>query len=134
MEVSASHVAIQAGTNSLRWSWIHRTAKGSTNGAASSEVELAERLKQRDERAFLRLYDLHRSTVFRFLMHMTGSIAVAEELTQEVFVVILDEMCNGTIGHFDPKKGTHEGYLLGIARNLARAERRRMHRLISLDS
>src|SRR5215469_18949004 len=133
MEVFASHVAIQARTYSLRWSWIPRTAKGSTNGPASSDAELAERLKQRDEHAFLELYDSHRSTIFRFLMHMTGSIAVAEELTQEVFVVILDEMCDGTIGQFDPKKGTHEGYLLGIARNLARAERRRMHRLISLD-
>ena len=134
MEVSASHVAIQARTYSLRWSWIPRTAEGSKNSPASADAGLAERLKQRDELAFLRLYDLHRSTVFRFLMHMTGSIAVAEELTQEVFVVILDEMCNGTIGRFDPERGTLEGYLLGIARNLARAEQRRMHRLISLDN
>jgi len=118
----------------LRWSWIPRTANGSKYSPASSDDELAERLKQRDEHAFLRLYDLHRSTVFRFLMHMTGSIGVAEELTQEVFVVILDEMCNGTIGRFDPKRGTQEGYLLGVARNLARTEQRRMHRLISLDN
>jgi RNA polymerase sigma-70 factor (ECF subfamily) len=134
MEVSASHVAIQERTYSLRWSWIPRTANGSKYSPASSDDELAERLKQRDEHAFLRLYDLHRSTVFRFLMHMTGSIGVAEELTQEVFVVILDEMCNGTIGRFDPKRGTQEGYLLGVARNLARTEQRRMHRLISLDN
>jgi RNA polymerase sigma-70 factor (ECF subfamily) len=134
MEVFASYVAIQARTYSLRWSWIPRAAEGSKNSPASSDAELAGRLKQRDEHAFLRLYDLHRSTVFRFLMHMTGSIAIAEELTQEVFVVILDEMCNGIIGRFDPRRGTHEGYLLGIARNLARSERRRMHRLISLDN
>ena len=134
MEVLASHVAIQARTYSLRWSWIPRAAEGSKNSPASSDAELAGRLKQRDEHAFLRLYDLHRSTVFRFLMHMTGSIGVAEELTQEVFVVILDEMCNGTIGRFDPKRGTQEGYLLGVARNLARTEQRRMHRLISLDN
>jgi len=134
MEVFASYVAIQARTYSLRWSWIPRAAEGSKNSPASSDAELAGRLKQRDEHAFLRLYDLHRSTVFRFLMHMTGSIGVAEELTQEVFVVILDEMCNGTIGRFDPKRGTQEGYLLGVARNLARTEQRRMHRLISLDN
>ena len=134
MEVFASYVAIQARTYSLRWSWIPRAAEGSKNSPASSDAELAGRLKQRDEHAFLRLYDLHRSTVFRFLMHMTGSIAIAEELTQEVFVVILDEMCNGTIGRFDPKRGTQEGYLLGVARNLARTEQRRMHRLISLDN
>lgn len=118
----------------MQWSWISRTAEGSKNSPASPDAELAERLKQREEHAFLNLYDLHRSSVFRFLMHMTGSIAAAEELTQEVFVVILDAMCNGSIGQFDPKKGTLEGYLLGIARNLARAEQRRMHRLISLDN
>jgi RNA polymerase sigma-70 factor, ECF subfamily len=98
-----------------------------------SDAELQERLKQRDEHAYLRLYDLHRSAVFRFLMHMTESIAAAEELTQEVFVVILDAMCAGTIGQFDSQKGTWEGYLLGIARNLARAEQRRVHRVVSLD-
>jgi len=82
----------------------------------------------------LDLYDRHRRSVYRFLMHMTGSIAVAEELTQEVFIVILDAMCAGVVGQFDPEKGTLEGYLLGIARNLARAEHRRTHRLIPLDT
>lgn len=98
------------------------------------DAQLAERLKQRDQHAFLQLYDLHHRAIYRFLMHMTGSIAAAEELTQDVFVTILDAMCEGTAGKFDPKKGTWEGYLLGIARNLARAERRRVHRTVSLDS
>lgn len=65
---------------------------------------------------------------------MTGSVAVAEELTQEVFVAILDAMSSGKLGQFDPGKGTLEGYLLGIARNLAREERRRTHRLLPLES
>jgi RNA polymerase sigma-70 factor (ECF subfamily) len=118
----------------LQWSWTGRKTQGSKNGLPSSDAELAERLRQRDEHAFLSLYDLHRSSVFRFLMHMTGSIAAAEELTQEVFVVILDAMSAGTVGQFDPRKGTLEGYLLGIARNLARAEQRKAHRLVSLDN
>jgi len=67
-------------------------------------------------------------------MHMTGSVGIAEELTQEVFVVILDSMGAGTVGQFDPQKGALEGYLLGIARNLARAEGRRAKRVVSLDS
>lgn len=118
----------------MRWPWISRKAEGSKNSAASSDVELVGRLKQRDEHAFLSLYDLHRSSVFRFLMHMMGSIAAAEELTQEVFVVILDAMCAGKVGQFDPQKGTLESYLFGIARNLARAEQRRARRLVSLDN
>ena len=118
----------------MQWSWIVKKSKTAKKGSASADTELAKRLRQRDERAFLRLYDLHRSAVFRFLMHTTGSIAAAEELTQEVFVVILDAICDGTIGQFDPKKGTWEGYLLGIARNLARTEKRKIHRVVSLDS
>jgi RNA polymerase sigma-70 factor, ECF subfamily len=100
---------------------------------AVADAELAVRLQQKDEHAFLSLYDLHRSAVFRFLMHMTGSTTVAEELVQEVFIVILDAMCAGTIRQFDPERGTWEGYLLGIARNLARTEQRRAHRVVSLD-
>lgn len=101
---------------------------------AVSDAQLAERLKQKDQHAFLQLYDLHRRAVYRFLMHMTGSIAAAEELTQDVFVAVLDSMCAGTAGQFNPEKGTWEGYLLGIARNLARAERRKINRVISLES
>lgn len=103
-------------------------------GDPASDAQLVECLKRKDEHAFLRLYDLHRSTVYRFLMHMTGSVILAEELTQDVFVAILDSMCDETVGKFDPQKGTLEGYLLGIARNLARAERRRANRFVSLDN
>lgn len=108
-----------------------------TNGSTcspGSDAQLVERLKRGDEQAFLELYDRHRRSVYRFLMHMTGSTAVAEELTQEVFVVILDSMCSGTVGQFDPGKGTMEGYLIGIARNLAREEHRRTRPLLPLEN
>ncbi len=115
------------------WPWAS-TRKKNTNDVPDSDALLVEQLKQKDECAFLTLYDRHAAAVYRFLLHMTGSITVAEELTQEVFVVILDSMGNGTAGQFDPEKGTLEGYLLGIARNLARRERHRGQRLLSLDS
>jgi RNA polymerase sigma-70 factor, ECF subfamily len=105
-----------------------------TKNSADSDAQLAERLRQRDERAFLQLYDRHHRSVYRFLMHMTGSISTAEELTQEVFVVILDAICTEKIEQFDPERGTLEGYLIGIARNLAREEHRRARRLLSLES
>ncbi len=132
MEVYASQVQYKAG-NKLQWLRIGRKTDGLKNAPASSDAQLAERLKQRDEHAFLSLYDTHRTSVYRFLIYLTESVSTAEELTQEVFVVILDSMCAGTVGQFDPQRGTWEGYLLGIARNLARAERRRAHRSISLD-
>lgn len=113
-----------------------RAGKGPNESqeTAVSDAELAERLKQKDQHAFLQLYDFHHRAVYRFLMHMTGSIAAAEELTQDVFVTLLDAMCTGTVGQFDPERGTWEGYLLGIARNLSRAERRRVNRVVSLES
>jgi RNA polymerase sigma-70 factor (ECF subfamily) len=117
----------------LLWSRIGN-GKGSPKNNAYQDAQLVERLKQRDQHAFLNLYDRYRRPVYRFLMHMTGSVAAAEELTQDVFVAILDAMCSGTIEQFDPEKGTLEGYLLGIARNLAREEQRRTHRLVSLES
>jgi RNA polymerase sigma-70 factor (ECF subfamily) len=117
----------------LLWSRSVKKPKGSQESSAS-DAQFVERLKQGNEHAFLNLYDQHRSTVYRFLMHMTGSIMIAEELTQDVFVVILDSMCAGSFGQFDPGKGTLEGYLLGIARNLARAEQRRAHRFVPLDN
>ena len=46
------------------------------------------------------------------LLHMCGSSASAEEVTQEVFLVVIRE------GHrFDPSRGTALSYLYGIARN-----------------
>ena len=133
MEVPASPAQYKTG-DKLQWLGIGRRKNGLKSDPASSDTELAERLKQRDECAFIRLYDLHRSSVYRYLMHMTGSLAIAEELTQEAFVVILDAMCAGTSGQFDPEKGTWEGYLLGIARNLARGEQRKARRMVSLDN
>lgn len=115
--------------------WFRRVTRTSgTKGGAESDAELAARLRSRDQTAFLALYDHHGRTVYRFLVHMTGSVTVAEELTQDVFVEVLNAMGTGAIGHFDPEKGTLEGYLLGIARNLARRELRRSRTLVSLES
>ena len=115
----------------MRWS---RNGNRQKTSREKPEAQLLDRLKQRDEQAFLDLYDCHRLNVYRFLMHMTGSVALAEDLTQGVFVAILEKVCSGTMGQFDSGKGALEGYLLGIARNLAREERRKTYRFASLES
>jgi len=116
-------------------SWFGSNEKPCSSDSQSCPDEaLILRLKQRQSSAFLELYERYGSTIYRYLMHMTGSITLAEELTQEVFVVILDAMTTPhPLGSFDPARGTLEGYLLGIARNLARMERRRNQRLESFD-
>src|ERR1700722_5432539 len=124
--------AIQGREPSLLWSRIGNRKNAAQNNS-DSDGQLLERLKRRDEHAFLSLYDRHGQSIYRFLLLMTGSVAIAEDLTQEAFVVILNALCSGSFEQFDPEKGTLEGYILGIARNLARVERRRAHRTLPLD-
>ena len=116
----------------MKWTRVDDTREGSTKCGAS-DAQVTERLKERDEGAFLELYDWHGPQVYRFLVHMTGSIAVAEDLTQEVFAIVLDTVLHNRFRGFDAKKGTLEGYLLGIARNLARKEFGRRRRAVPLD-
>ena len=75
--------AIQGREHSLLWLRSGKRTTGSTL-SLGSDAPLIERLMRGDEHAFLDLYDRHRRSVYRFLMHMTGSTAAAEELTQEV--------------------------------------------------
>jgi RNA polymerase sigma-70 factor (ECF subfamily) len=132
-DVLVPEQSIQSKDTKLAWFQIGSKSNVS-NDDSSFDARLVERLKRREESAFLELYDRFRSPVYRFLIHMSGSIAIAEELTQEVFTVVLDGLFSGKFGRFDPKKGTLEGYILGIARNLARMEFKRTRRLLSLES
>lgn len=59
MEVSASPAQSMVG-HRLQWLGIGRRKDGLDNDPASSDAQLAERLKQRGVHAFLNLYDLHR--------------------------------------------------------------------------
>jgi RNA polymerase sigma-70 factor (ECF subfamily) len=53
--------------------------------------------------------------IFRFAWHMGGNNAMAEDVTQEVFMQLIRNP-NG----YDPARGSVAGYLFGIARNLTR--------------
>jgi RNA polymerase sigma-70 factor, ECF subfamily len=117
----------------LLWLETRDCPESSTKGSGSAE-DLADRLKHRDEGAFLELYDRHSRSVYRFMAHMTGSAATAEELTQGVFTIVLEALFKGKFEFFDCSKGTLEGYLLGIARNLARKEFKQNFRNRSLET
>ena len=53
-----------------------------------SELErsLLRRLRDRDERAFRELLDLHRDRVFNITFRMLGNRHEAEDIAQEVFI------------------------------------------------
>jgi len=80
-----------------------------------SDDDLLRLISAGNEKAFLAFYRKHQAAIFRFALHMSGKPEVAEEVTQDVFVVVM-----GAAKQFDPARGTASGYLYGIARNVVR--------------
>jgi RNA polymerase sigma-70 factor, ECF subfamily len=87
----------------------------------TDELLLAQALAG-DEEAFTLLYRRRQGPVFRFSLHMSGSTQIAEEVTQDVFVFLMQR------GHgFDPSRGALGAYLFGVARNYVRRALERSH-------
>lgn len=68
-----------------------------------------------DEDAFTELYRRRQGPVYRFALHMSGSAHIAEEVTQEVFLFLVQRG-----GDFDPARGVLASFLFGVARNFVR--------------
>src|SRR5512138_2589654 len=49
---------------------------------------MVRRLRDRDERAFRELVDIHRDRVYRITFRMLGNRAEAEDVAQEVFIAV----------------------------------------------
>jgi RNA polymerase sigma-70 factor (ECF subfamily) len=80
-----------------------------------SEPELLRLAVAGDEEAFAALYERMKSNVYRFALHMSGSATLAEDITQDAFLTLVEEG-----GKFDESKGQVLSFLLGIARNFVR--------------
>jgi RNA polymerase sigma-70 factor (ECF subfamily) len=80
-----------------------------------SEPELLRLAISGDEEAFAALYERLKSNVYRFALHMTGSSSLAEDITQDAFITLMEEG-----DKFDESKGQVVSFLLGIARNFVR--------------
>jgi RNA polymerase sigma-70 factor (ECF subfamily) len=83
-----------------------------TGFTTPSDNDLLRLMAAGDEAAFVTLYRRRQGGIYRFALQMSGSEAVAEDVTQEVFMVLMGEAKN-----YDPSKGSLTGYLYGIARN-----------------
>jgi RNA polymerase sigma-70 factor, ECF subfamily len=88
-----------------------------------SDLDLLRLMMAGDEDAFTALYRRRQGGVYRFALHMSGSQGIAEDVTQEVFIVLMREAAR-----YDPNRGTLAAYLYGIARNhvLRRLEQDRL--------
>lgn len=78
-----------------------------------TDAALLEQALAGAEEPFTTLYRRRQGGVYRFALQMTGSSAVAEDVTQETFLALL---LHGT--RYDEAKGTVASFLYGIARNL----------------
>jgi len=77
-----------------------------------SDSDLLRSMLAGDEEALALLYRRRQAAVYRFALQMCGSKAIAEDVTQEVFLFLMRD------GHvFDPARGTLSSFLLGVARN-----------------
>jgi RNA polymerase sigma-70 factor (ECF subfamily) len=86
-----------------------------------SDEALLARLQDGDSGALTTLYRRHQGRVYRFALAMSGEAHTAEEVTQEVFLVLLQ----GGTG-YRPESGSFLPYLMGMARNhVLRALRRK---------
>ena len=83
-----------------------------TEAMNESDEELLARMLRGDEHAFTTLYRRQQGAIYRFALHMTRSIAIAEDITQEVFLALIE---HGR--RFDSSRGTLLSFLFGIARN-----------------
>jgi RNA polymerase sigma-70 factor, ECF subfamily len=98
--------------------WITGARAAPSRAMAESPLEDQELLRQLskgNEAAFTALYERYQGPVYRFALHMSGNTATAEEVTQEVFVLLI-----GNPKGYESDKGSVAGYLFGIARHLTR--------------
>src|SRR5260370_40496770 len=96
--------------------WITGARAAPSRAMADSPVEdqeLLRQLRKGNETAFTALYARYQGAIYRFALHMSGNNATAEEVTQEVFMLLI-----GNPKGYAVDKGPLGHYLFGVARNL----------------
>ncbi len=81
---------------------------------AVEEAELIKRIKQRDDRALAKLYDLYAKLLYGFILSIVKKQEEAEDVLQEVFVQIWEKS-----SLFDTSKGNVYTWLVTLSRNRA---------------
>src|SRR5687767_16011560 len=92
-----------------------------------SDLDLIRRTAAGDREAFAALYRRHHAAVYRFARLMTGSGAVAEDVVQEVFLVLMRNA-----SRYDASRATLSTYLYGVARHHTRRRLSRERRFVAL--
>ncbi len=80
---------------------------------AMTDSDLVALVLAGDREAFAALYRRRQGGIYRFALHMCGSEAAAEDVVQEVFLVLIRRPRT-----FDPARGSLTAFLYGVARKL----------------
>src|SRR6266550_2013244 len=83
-----------------------------TKPMTPSDGDLLRLIVAGDDQAFTAVYRRHQPRIYRFALLMSGSVSIAEDVTQEVFLVLIREA-----HQYDPTRGPLSAYLYGIARH-----------------
>jgi len=90
--------------------------------------ELLRQVRAGDARAFAELFRRRHPEVFRFALHMTASVATAEDVVQDVFLIVMRDAARYVAG-----RATVAAWLCGIARNCVLQRFERDRRLQPMD-
>ena len=104
-----------------------RAAERATVGDPA-DAELMQRTVLGDRDAFAVLYRRHHAIVYRFARLMTGSTSAAEDIVQEVFLVVMRDA-----GRYDATRAALTTYLYGIARHQTRRRLARDRHFVAFD-
>jgi len=96
-----------------------------------SDGELLQSMLAGEEEALAALYRRRQGGIYRFALQMCGSKTLAEDVTQEAFMVLIRDGQT-----FDPERGSVNGFLMGVTRNLLlrRLQRERFYVPMEDDS
>jgi RNA polymerase sigma-70 factor (ECF subfamily) len=93
-----------------------------------ADSDLMWRTATGDRQAFATLYQRHHAVVYRFARLMTGSSSAAEDIVQEVFLVVMRDA-----SRYDPARAALPTYLYGVARHQTRRRLARDRQFVALD-
>jgi len=88
---------------------------------------LLRRAGKGDEEAFTTLYRRYQAALYRFALRMTGNAWAAEEIVQDVFMILMRDPKK-----YDATRGTLGGFLYGVARNRVLKHLERLPREVPL--
>ncbi len=85
--------------------------------------ELVDRIKAGDRQAEEEVINLHSQGLTYLLRHLTRNPVLSEDLHQETFCIVLEKVRRGELNNPD----AFASFVRGVARNLVRAERRKLN-------